>query len=310
MKIKSYFFTIIALMSLLFIVGCEREDAVVAENGTEVSITAVLSPDAYGVKSQDVPGDGTLINRCILQIFRIENGESVAYGEKLAVSVSGSSVSFDNVSFLPGYDYQLVFWADCSTTGLNDSRYITTGFPIVTYMSNDIPLNDDRCDAFAGLCELKDGDIPKTINVVLTRPLGQINFYATELGQETPYRATLSLDNVVPIGINLLTGELVPNNNPSDERTSGNGIVSSELERTEYGYQLAYCYLFAPSDGQYVSSAGTFNLFDADNNNIAINHITDGIPVRANYRTNLSGDLLGVLGANALEINVNTNNNF
>lgn len=314
MNIKSYFFTIVALMSLLFIVGCEREDAVVAENGTEVSITAVLSPDAYGVKSQDVPGDGTLINRCIMQIFRIENGEPVAYGEKLTVSVSGSSVSFDNVSFLPGYDYQLVFWADYTDDpeGMEDCHYNTSSLPeIVISERSAFGLNDDSYDAFSCVYEISDGNIPEAVEAVLTRPFGQLNIYASDVDNASaePASVSISFGTGFPIGKNLITDEVL-----TDELAMvAEGTAPVLLtESAEHGTQMCYAYIWAPSVAQFTLPQLGMSFFDADQNEVGSYTDANSVPVRANYRTNITGSFFtsGVSGTSALHINMNTNNNF
>ena len=90
----------------LSLTSCRMEDRI-SGDGTPQDVTVSVSvPYSTQVKSAENPGDGTMVTRCILEIYQ----DGVLYGERQSVDFAGSA-SF-NVRLVAGDTYDFVFWAD------------------------------------------------------------------------------------------------------------------------------------------------------------------------------------------------------
>lgn len=88
-------------------VSCQRNEITAGDGTTkDVSISIAL-PSGLLVKSQDNPGDGSMVNRCILEIYE----DGVLYGERLYADISSLSASF-MTRLTTGKTYTFVLWAD------------------------------------------------------------------------------------------------------------------------------------------------------------------------------------------------------
>lgn len=292
-----------AALALLLSTACQREETGFGlPAGEEVTVTISASVPSGGpsVKSNADPGNGDQINRCILGVYMVD-GENrpQLYGTLSYEQVTGQQATFEDVTLLTGYDYKLVFWADnvASTTNLlTDNHYVTTGFPKVTYNTADghpYMSSDDTRDAFYGVFDLNDFSGEVKDSYTLTRPFGQLNIFTTDYNDIKmdvlkPAKVQMAFTSI-PTGLNLLTGAT----------TSGlvTGAVSDIQEITfpvvSGAKQLSFDYIFAPKDEELLIEGITMSFYDADGSQLAIDSYTfPGLPVRANYRTNVTGALL------------------
>ena len=90
----------------------EREPLAPEEAEWSITVTASL-PGAPAVRSGAAPGDGTAVNRCILEVY--ENGEFS--GDRYVAPVQDLGAVFGDVHLVAGGTYDLVFWADCAAEG-------------------------------------------------------------------------------------------------------------------------------------------------------------------------------------------------
>ena len=68
-----------------------------------------------GSISGEEPGDGTLANRCLMQVYVVDDPQTpIAYGEPQMAAVSNLSATFET-RLKSDHAYRLVFWADCAT---------------------------------------------------------------------------------------------------------------------------------------------------------------------------------------------------
>lgn len=302
---KAKLLTISAAVMALLAVSCQREETGFGLTaGEEVTVTLSASVPTGGpaVKSDTEPGNGDQINRCILGVYMV-TGENTTerYGTLEYVEVTGSTATFEDVTLLTGYDYKLVFWADNVSTTDNadltkDNHYVTTRFPTVTYNTaggHQYMSSDDTRDAFYGVFDLNDFSGEVQDSYILTRPFGQLNIFTTDYNDIKmdvlkPAKVQMAF-TFIPTGLNLLTGATI----------SGlvTGAVSDIQEITSPvvsgAKQLSFDYIFAPKDEELLIEGITMSFYDADGSRLAIDSYTfPGLPVRANYRTNVTGALL------------------
>lgn len=231
----------------------------------------------------------------------IQDGQNEPYGARRAVKVNDDKTAkFEDLTLITGYQYRFVFWADHvadADAALNaDLHYLTTDFPNISF-HGDYRSNDDTRDAFFGVFAT-DGivDAPLNLTYNLTRPFGQLNIFTTDYDDVAslnanmlPARIKLDFENIYT-GMNLLTGdftsgalhgEFVPLPNVTSQ------VVSAK--------QLSFDYIFAPDaeqGGQYLMEDFTMTFCNKSGTEILKPYTFNEIPVRRNYRTNVTGALL------------------
>ena len=306
----------IAAATLLLLTSCQRDElqgGSISGEEVSVSISATMPIDGGAVvKSDTEPGDGSLANRCIMQIYYLpdESGSAdpIPYGDRVTVAVSGMKALFPDQRLVSGHDYRFVFWADHVTDNSSaealarDLHYDTEEFPIVSFKKKEdgtlsYSSNDDTRDAFFASYQLKvDG--PSNHTVQLHRPFGQLNIIATDYGIVEDNFSTLLPTQVkiefanIPSCINLLTGDLSEAVQPT--LTSGPvAIANVTPAATDGSRQLSFDYIFAPQGDDQQLVLKDFKMFFLDNAGTEkVSHYTfQNIPVQRNYQTNVSGNL-------------------
>lgn len=161
------------MMGLVMVLtSCQKEETTSPDETIFQTITVSI-PQEVGTRGST--GDGSLINRCILQVYRNEQ----PVGERQTVAITGSTITF-NVSLSSQQTYDLVFWADCATRnedGFEDKFYDTGNLEAVTLKNlgnNDQYTEANEYDAFSACVSYKaTGNSSGT--VILTRPFGRVN---------------------------------------------------------------------------------------------------------------------------------------
>lgn len=299
----------IAAAALLLLTSCQRDElqgGSISGEEVSVSISAVM-PDGGStvVKSDTEPGDGSLANRCIMQIYYLPDGESgsadpIPYGDRVTVAVSGMKALFPDQRLVSGHHYRFVFWADCVTDNSStdvlaqDLHYDTEEFPIVSFKEEEggtlsYSSNDDTRDAFFA-AEERNISGPSSLSFDLKRPFGQLNIITTDWGaipeQLRPSNVKLEFKSL-PNSIDLVSGEV-----------TGSVNISSEVEPVsrvpENGdsKQLSFDYIFAKDGEQTVLADFTMDFLLDDGTDVTDPYTFTNIPVQRNYQTNVSGNLL------------------
>lgn len=301
------FFLLSMTALVLSLSSCQREERL-SGNGTPQDVTiSVAAPYTSLVKSNENPGAGDMINRCILEIYE----DGVLYGERQSVDFEGGATFKANL--IAGHSYNFVFWADCAdgnaTDGFQDVYYNTAdGLTAITVITDGYLNNDDNRDAFYGSYSVTI-ESGKTYDYTLTRPFGRVQMFTTDI-QSTGIDLTGAVVEVifenVPAGFNALT------NTVSTERTE---LIPAETigifevpaaDATEA--QLSYDYIFAsPIDGETLVDF-TINI-EKDGQTLCSGFSADNIPVRQNYRTNVKGRFLSQSGTD-VDIDVDINPGF
>ena len=288
--------------AVLLLASCQRDElqgGSISGEERVVTVTAVMPSDPVEVRSNDNPGDGTLANRCLMQVYVVDDPQTpIAYGKPQTAAVSNLSATFET-RLMSGHAYRLVFWADCATAPAAeggefiDKYYNTKQFPTkVSLNTAKFHGNQDELDAFFGETSVTADDLaagPVSVSADLTRPFGQLNIYSTDYADipvEIMKPAAVEIAfNDVYTSIDLTTGEL---SNPADLTYSA--AVAPHDAATGH---LTFDYLLATDEEDAIADF-TMNFYTtADGNTPAADPYTfSSIPVRRNYITNVRGNLL------------------
>lgn len=307
--------------SLILLSSCQHNEHPMGHSSGEevsVSISAVLPGDGGAVvKSNAVPGNGSEVNRCILEVYLIgDNDAASLYGKREIVEVTGLKASFDDLNLITGQKYRFVLWADHvealdTEDGLAADNFYDTdaeGVGLQNVTINDVKTyagNDDQRDAFF-YSSPEDVTVtgPADYTLDLKRPFGQLNIITTDYGLIPedhngllPAKVQLTYKNI-PTGINLLTGELLTTDTDGSVTTqevagTAVDIAGPAVEGNDDAKQLSFDYILAPATGQHVINELKMSFLNSDGSATGITDYTfKSLPVQRNYRTNVSGALL------------------
>ena len=287
----------------LLLASCQRDElqgGSISGEERVVTVTAVMPSDPVEVRSNDNPGDGTLANRCLMQVYVVDDPQPpIAYGEPQTAAVSNLSATFET-RLMSGHAYRLVFWADCATAPtaeggeFTDKYYNTDQFPTkVSLITAAFLGNKDELDAFFGETSVTADDLaagPVSVSADLTRPFGQLNIYSTDyadipVATMKPATVEIAFTNVYT-SIDLTTGEL---SDPAADLTYSAAVAPHDAATGH----LTFDYLLATDEEDAIADF-TMNFYTtADGNTPAADPYTfSNIPVRRNYITNVRGNLL------------------
>ena len=311
----------IAAVALLLLTSCQRDElqgGSISGEEVTVSISAVMPGDGGAVvKSKDNPGNGSEVNRCILEVYLLEgeDGSVTAslYGTRHIVKMQDQKASFEDLNLITGQKYRFVLWADYvdnpdTEAGLAADKFYETddaayGLQTVTMVTESYAGNEDKRDAFfyrSDNAVTVDG--PADYTLQLKRPFGQLNIITTDYGlipdthkDLLPAKVQLAYKSI-PTGINLLTGELLSSDGSiTTQKVTGAAvdIANLSVSGNSDARQLSFDYILAPAEGQTVVSEFTMSFLKDDGTTpVAKDYTFESIPVQRNYRTNVSGALL------------------
>ncbi len=312
---------LLAATALLSLTSCQRDElqgGSISGEEVTVSISAVMPGDGGAVvKSNDNPGNGSEVNRCILEVYLLEGEDGSAtanlYGTRHIVKMQDQKASFEDLNLITGQKYRFVLWADHvdnpdTEAGLAVDKFYETdaadGLQTVTMVTESYAGNEDKRDAFfyrSDNAVTVDG--PADYTLQLKRPFGQLNIITTDYGliPEThkdllPAKVQLAYKSI-PTGINLLTGELLPSDGSiTTQEVTGAAvdIANLSVSGNSDARQLSFDYILAPATGQHIIGELTMSFLQKDGKTpTGISDYTiESIPVQRNYRTNVSGALL------------------
>ena len=272
--------------------ACQKEEGLMGGSGDLQQITVNVPTVAASRASIADYGDGGEVNRCILQVYR----EGEPYGGRMVTAVSGNKATF-SLQLVSSQEYDFVFWADCGGENLADNHYVTTDLANITV--KEYSGNNDEFDAFFyTFTETVSGAFSK--EVTLKRPFGQLNITTTDIAAiETndlkPAKVKVSF-NSIPTSFNALTGEL--------GETVGKVEYTADVIDATTG-ELTVDYIWAAETEANLSDF-TVAFINASGTEFTKNENFKNIPIRRNYQTNVSGNLLTKAG----DFNVTINPGF
>ena len=290
-------FLLMAGIILLVFAACQSDE--LANGGRNGEVAASFSVQLPGngndaVTRAATAGDGTSVNRCIMEIYLNDELYSRQIG---TIQPDGLTAGFD-VRLVTSQTYKFVFWADHveSVEGeaiKTDLHYNTADLRNISMKGdyNGSSKDDTRDAFFASLEKLVTNAFSESVE--LTRPFGQLNIKTEDLASIpdnqkeafVPVTAGLSFKNLYT-GFNAATGNLL------GEPTAVAYKAASDV--VDANGNLTVDYLFAPNTagGQHLVNM-TLAVYNAAGGQITTKDLNN-IPVQRNYKTNVTGNLLTV----------------
>lgn len=283
----------------LLLASCQRDElqgGSISGDERVVTVTAVMPSDPVEVRSNDNPGDGTLANRCLMQVYVVDDPQTpIAYGEPQTAAVSNLSATFET-RLKSDHAYRLVFWADCATAPAaeggeyTDKYYNTDQFPTkVSLITAAFLGNQDELDAFFGETSVTTKQLaagPVSVTADLTRPFGQLNIYATDYAQ-------IPVESMKPAAVNIAFTSIYTSIDLTTGKLSGLEPVTYAAAVTPHNAatgHLTFDYLLATDEEDAIANF-TMNFYTGSTP-AADPYTFSSIPVRRNYITNVRGNLL------------------
>lgn len=292
-------FLLMAGIILLVFAACQSDE--LANGGRNGEVAASFSVQLPGngnnaVTRAATAGDGTSVNRCIMEIYLNDELYSRQIG---AIQSDGLTAGFD-VRLVTSQTYKFVFWADHVESVEDDAiktdlHYNTADLRNISMQGdyNGSGKDDTRDAFFASLEKLVTNAFSESVE--LTRPFGQLNIKTEDLAsipdnqkeEFVPVTAGLSFKNLYT-GFNAATGDLL------GELTAVAYKAASAV--ADANGNLTVDYLFAPNTagGQHLVNM-TLAVYNAAGEQITTKALNN-IPVQRNYKTNVTGNLLTVDG--------------
>ena len=262
--------------------ACQKDEGLVSDGATSQTITVTIPQGMQTRATAADFGNGAKVDRCLLQIYR--SGTTPAkYGEQQSATVQkgtdGKLTATFNLRLVASQTYDFVFWADCST----GDHYNTDDLTNIT-VKGDYAGNNDEFDAFTGalLDYTVNGSFSE--NITLRRPFGQLNVKTLDL-------AAIPDPALKPTKVKVAF-TAVPTS--FDARKSEVGTTTAAAEYTadvlSADGDLTVDYIWAPVEE---ATLADFSMtFLNGTTEISTNSDFKNIPIRRNYRTMVSGNLL------------------
>lgn len=286
---------LLAVGLAMTLTACQKDEGLVSDVATTSSFTVTIPQSGVQTRAvTDAFGTGTSVNRCILEIY---HGDKLY--DRIEKGVSGKTVTFDNLRLVSSQTYDFVFWADCaegSEGNFTDKVYNTANLKSITEIGPFVGNSDERDAFFAKESFKVTGSFTKP--VTLKRPFGllvvktnDLNEIKDEALKPTGYSVAFK---GLPTTFNALTGEV-----------SGSADVTytaGELAKADGTISMDFLWA---TESEAALSDFTMTFLDAAGKEISANSDFKSIPIRRNYRTMVSGNLLTKQGDITVEIDPN-----
>lgn len=281
-----------AAVVLFGVSACRKDELPDYGSGKQmdVSVSASIPAEMQLARSNANPGIGDMVNRCMMEVYLLKGDAYEKYGDREVVALNDAKTAEFKTRLVAGQTYKLVFWADAAAVvdggAFTDKHYNTEDLANVQLA--DVAAytgNDDTRDAFFGTLDVTL-EAAQTLDVSLQRPFGQLNISTLDMaevksGDLKPTKVDIRFESVYT-GINLLTGELT--GQLTALNYSENVALASES-------QLSVDYIFAKPQEDFLAKF-TMGFYNDGGDRVAADYVFTDVPVRRNYKTNVSGNLL------------------
>ena len=267
--------------------ACQKNEGLVSDAITTSSFMITIPQSGISTRAvTDAFGTGTSVNRCILEIYHSDQLYS-----RIVKPISNKQVTFDNLRLVSSQEYDFVFWADCATAnsgsdeGFDDKVYITTatgGLKAITEKGEFVGNSDERDAFFAKESFEVTGSF--TESVTLKRPFGLLVVKTNDLNE-------IKDEALKPTGYKVAFKGLATTFNALTGEVSGSADVTYTAEElAKADGTISMDFLWATDTEAALSD---FSMTFLNNSTeICTNDAFTNIPIRRNYRTNVSGNLL------------------
>ena len=284
---KKLIFGAAVLASAFFAASCQQEMLDPQAEGTTVTYTVEV-PNAIATKAT---GDGFTLHYEVYRQDDLSNLDAVPFYEGKKAFENGSADV--QLEFVKDQEFTVLFWAQqTETDAFKVQAYDITDLREVSLKT--LVANDVTAEVFAGNDHVSDCKSDKNGNVVLVRPVAQLNIATTAesftLGTTGSNTATVTptTSEVVVNGLyetyNVATGTA----ETKASRTYTEADVPGSDFKNTYKLMATNYLGFIPQAGDNVEVK--FTIYTEEDGNIE--HTVSNVPVKANYQTNILGNLI------------------
>lgn len=271
---KKILFFASALAGIFLAGSCQKEKLESYANGS-VTYTITL-PETVQTKGEGGYAEYDLYYEVYKTVDAAELEKATPlFEKKMTFSAPSTSVPLE---LLNDQDYTILFWAN-----KKDQKWFDTENLRNVKMLESASNNEDR-DAFCGMDEIvnQNGTLSRTVE--LKRPFAQLNISTvvpeTPEFDVTPLSAMVKV-KYIPVAYNVATAKPV---GEDVEVTYADKEIPEAYIATDYT-KVAMNYLLVPE--------GTIDVYyEITTKNGVVQNIVPNVPVKANYRTNIMGNLL------------------
>ena len=293
---KKIIFSVAVMVSAFFAASCQQE-MLETQAGTNTVTYTVDVPSAIATKA--IGDQVTAVDEVYYEVYRAAEVEDLSkapvyQGEKPVIN---NSASFD-LEFVKNQEFVVLFWAQSSALvntdvtseegmyNINDLRKIQ--------LVNPGAANNEAAQVFAGKDEVSNCTSAANGNVTLTRPVSQINVYTTaeslSFGDVT---ISLEESSMTVVGLyntyNVATGDAVEaDENESTFVYAEAAVPTATADNAALKYVAMNYVGFAPKNGTTVNVG--FKIQTTEE--VKIEHSVSNVPVKPNFRTNITGNLI------------------
>ena len=293
---KKILFFVSALAGLCLAASCQQENLEPVAGGNTVTYTVQL-PDAIGTKA--IGTNVSSVTELIYEVYRIdENGDETRLYQ-MTEEMTGGSATVE-LELVNNQDFRVLFWAQVPETGI----YNTDNLKAVE-LSTTLNANAENYAAFANQDVITYGENLVGRTIQLVRPVAQLNIATSaeslKLGEDVNgenAQTTVSFETtgVVVEGLstvyNVAEGAGVAANDGATFTYEAKPVALSEntikVNNVDYTYVSMNYVGFASKTGDNVKVSYTINTENVG----TITNTVENVPVKANYRTNIIGNLI------------------
>ena len=290
-----------ALAGLFLAGSCQRENLEPMESANTVTYTVQL-PGALSTKA--IGENVAAVTELVYEVYRTEatsaddftQAETLLFHKTATITDGTATVEFELVN---DQNFRVLFWAQVPGNGV----YTVTDLKNVT-ISKTLNANAENYSAFAGADYIKAGESIVGRTLPLVRPIAQLNIGtdAASLSIEGQTDVEISTTAVTVNGLSTTfnvaenkAGEISADDyvyaaKPVAPTTEYPGLSESTfaVNGTSYNYVAMNYVGFAPQMGTNVKVTYTINTENVG----TITNTIDNVPVKANHRTNIVGNLI------------------
>ena len=301
---KSKLTWMLALIAALMMTACSNDETIPGTSGNDNGmITFTVNPD-YGVKTRaglaKLP-DGKVL-RCIMEVYENESN-TLQKKEVKIIKDASESINF-TLKKNPGKTYTVAFWADFTSNVSGDEEkdlyYDTTtgGLKAITFNADNT--TDFNGEAFYKNVAINEKGEAATTDITLTHAIAQVTLRTTakleKLGSVKVIYGDADDTTAPASSFNAVTGT-AGGSNKKVEKINEVPTTTPDAPQT---YDFHTFYLFAPTEQKRVVNM-TVEMCTDDKGATPVQTINvPGVPLQANYRTNITGDFS--LAPNELKI--------
>ena len=286
-----------ALAGLFLAGSCQRENLEPMQSANTVTYTVqlpgALSTKTIGEKDADVAA----VTELVYEVYRTEatsaddftQAEALLFHKTATITDGTATVEFELVN---DQNFRVLFWAQVPGNGV----YTVDNLKNVT-ISQTLYSNAEKYAAFAGTDYIKAGESIVGRTLPLVRPIAQLNI-GTDDASLWIENQTKALISTSAVKVNGLSTTFNVAENKAGEISTADYVYAAKpvalsestfaVNGTNYNYVAMNYVGFAPQMGTNVKVTYTINTENVG----TIENTIDNVPVKANHRTNIVGNLI------------------